>query len=137
MDSPKFPSTAKLVNELFRVYRHPEGREYTHKEVEEGITKAAGKKLIDGSYLSKLRTGVLQKPSIIAVEALCHFFPIEPDYFFPRITALRRKQAVTEEQDRLYVLLRKTRANPHIHQLREHLSALLDALGALENKQEE
>ena len=87
----KAPATtlAELVSELFKLHRHPEGREYTHKEVEEGITRAAGRKLIDASYLSKLRNGMIKKPSIVAIEALCYFFPVDVIYFFPDIAKLR------------------------------------------------
>ena len=108
----KHPEIADLVNALFKTYRHPEGREYTHKEVDEGITRQAGKKLIDASYLSKLRTGTLQKPSITAVEALCHFFPVEPEYFFPSIVALRRRQSQGRDADQLQIALRSTDMDP-------------------------
>jgi len=109
---------ANLVNNLFSTYRHPDGREYTHKEVEAGITRRAGKKLIDASYLSKLRTGTLQKPSILAVEALCHFFPVDVDYFFPSITALRNNQNERGDGDRQQVLARN-------RLLRQHVEAMM------------
>ena len=114
-------SMANLVNNLFSTYRHPDGREYTHKEVEAGITRRAGKKLIDASYLSKLRTGTLQKPSILAVEALCHFFPVDVDYFFPSITALRNTQNERGDADRQQVLARNRR-------LRQHVEAMMKML---------
>ena len=114
-------SMANLVNNLFSTYRHPEGREYTHKEVEAGITRRAGKKLIDASYLSKLRTGTLQKPSILAVEALCHFFPVDVDYFFPSITALRKNQTERGDGARQQVLARNRR-------LRQHVEAMMKML---------
>jgi hypothetical protein len=114
-------SIANLVNDLFNTYRHPEGREYTHKEVEAGITRRAGKKLIDASYLSKLRTGTLQKPSILAVEALCHFFPVDVDYFFPSITALRKSQTERGDVERQQVLARN-------RLLRQHVEAMMKML---------
>ena len=114
-------SIADLVNDLFSTYRHSDGREYTHKEVEAGITRRAGKKLIDASYLSKLRTGTLQKPSILAVEALCHFFPVDVDYFFPSITALRKSQNERGDVDRQQVLARN-------RQLRQHVEAMMKML---------
>lgn len=121
------PSMPELVNELFKRYRHPSGREYTHKEVEEGITEAAGKKLIDASYLSKLRTGALKHPGMTAVQALCHFFPVSPDYFFPDVTAYRqRQQARSEGTTPLKAALRWTGADPDL--LREQLASLLKAL---------
>ena len=114
-------SMANLVNNLFSTYRHPDGREYTHKEVEAGITRRAGKKLIDASYLSKLRTGTLQKPSILAVEALCHFFPVDVEYFFTSITALRNNQNERGDGDRQQVLARNRR-------LRQHVEAMMKML---------
>ena len=121
MSSDTDSSMADLVNELFNTYRHPEGREYTHKEVEYGITRTAGKKLIDASYLSKLRTGALQKPSILAVEALCHFFPVDVDYFFPSITALRKNQNERGDGGRQQVLARN-------RLLRQHVEAMMKML---------
>ena len=114
-------SMANLENNLFSTYRHPDGREYTHKEVEAGITRRAGKKLIDASYLSKLRTGTLQKPSILAVEALCHFLPVDVDYLFPSITALRNNQNERGDGDRQQVLARNRR-------LRQHVEAMMKML---------
>ena len=121
MASTTDSSIANLVNDLFSTYRHSDGREYTHKEVEAGITRRAGKKLIDASYLSKLRTGTLQKPSILAVEALCHFFPVDVDYFFPSITALRNNQNERGDGDRQQVLARN-------RLLRQHVEAMMKVL---------
>ena len=115
-------SIANLVNNLFDTYRHPEGREYTHKEVEAGITRRAGKKLIDASYLSKLRTGTLQKPSILAVEALCHFFPVDVDYFFPSITARRKSQNERGDVDRQQVLARNRLMRQHVEAIMKMLN---------------
>jgi transcriptional regulator with XRE-family HTH domain len=129
------PDIAVLVNHLFRDYRHPDGREYTHKEVEEGITKAAGRKLIDASYLSKLRTGMLKKPSILAVEALCHFFPVDVSYFFPSVAALRRRQEQEMRQDMLPIALRASGADPVT--LKTQLTAILRGLSSLETESQE
>ncbi len=106
----EYATLTEQVNDLFERYRHPSGREYTHVEVEEAITKAAGKKLIDSSYLSKIRTNQIKKPSILAVEALCHFFPVETDYFFPSVVALRARQA--EKPEGLAQALRRSGADP-------------------------
>lgn len=117
-----YPSLSELVNELFRRHRHPDGREYTHKEVEEGIIKIAGKKLIDASYISKIRTNQVKKPSILAVEALCHFFPVDTDYFFPSIVALRSRQKPAG----LGSALRRSGADPVT--LKAQLKAILRGL---------
>jgi len=121
------PSTtmAELVTELFKLYRHPEGREYTHKEVEEGITQAAGRKLIDASYLSKLRTGMIKKPSILAIEALCYFFPVDVNYFFPDIVKRRGRQTASPE-NQLVSALQKRGGDPVA--LRKQLQTIIRLL---------
>ena len=107
---PEYSTLSEQVNDLFERYRHPTGREYTHVEVEEGIAKAAGKKLITSSYISKIRTNQIIKPSILSIEALCHFFPVETDYFFPRVVALRARQA--DKPQGLAEALRRSGADP-------------------------
>lgn len=128
--APSYPKLSQLVNDLFERYRHPTGREYTHKEVEQGITKTAGKKLISSSYISKIRTGYTKKPSIEAVEALCHFFPVETDYFFPRVVALRSRQA--EKPIGLAQALRRSGADPVT--LKAQLQAIVRGLEEDENE---
>ena len=122
--APSYPKLSQLVNDLFERYRHPTGREYTHKEVEQGITKTASKKLITSSYISKIRTNQIKKPSILAVEALCHFFPVETDYFFPSVVALRSRQA--EKPAGLAQALRRSGADPVT--LKAQLQAILHGL---------
>ncbi len=120
------PTTmAELVNELFKLHRHPEGREYTHKEVEAGITEVAGRKIIDSSYLSKLRTGTIKRPSTLAIEALCYFFPVDVNYFFPDIVELQRHQ--TKHPENLFVNGVPEHGRDPVA-LRKHLQALLRLL---------
>ena len=126
----RYPTLPELVNDLFRRYRHPDGREYTHKEVEEGIRNTAGKKLIDASYISKIRTNQVKKPSILAVEALCHFFPVNTDFFFPSVVALRSRQA--EKPAGLVQALRRSGADPVT--LKAQLQAILRGLEEDENE---
>lgn len=121
------PSTtiAELVSELFKLHRHPDGREYTHKEVEAGITQAAGRKMIDASYLSKLRTGMIKKPSIGAIEALCYFFPVDVNYFFPEIVKLRSYPSASPE-NQIISALRKRGGDPVA--LRKQLQTMIRLL---------
>ena len=63
----------------------------------------------------------MQKPSILAVEALCHFFPVDVDYFFPSITALRKNQTERGDGDRQQVLARN-------RLLRQHVEAMMKML---------
>lgn len=132
-DADKSQKVAGLINELFRRYRHPIGREFTNREVVEGIEKVVGRRLIEVSYLSKLRAGVVKTPGITTIEALCSFFPVEPEYFFPEITALRQQQGQPGgQQVAFYRALQSSGVDPHV--LREQLKRLLDALGQLEEQ---
>lgn len=116
---------AELVNELFNLHRHPDGREYTHKEVEAGITRAAGRKLIDASYLSKLRTGRIKNPSAGAIEALCYFFPVEVNYFFPDLTNFHNQSAGNLANE-VILALRKRGGDPVA--LRKQLQTMIKLL---------
>jgi len=116
---------AELVNELFKLYRHPEGREYTHKEVEVGITEVAGRKIIDASYLSKLRTGLIKRPSTLAVEALCYFFPVDVNYFFPNI-ANRQPRQTKHGENQFADAVQKHGGDPVA--MRKHLQTLIRLL---------
>lgn len=121
------PSTtmAELVTELFNLHRHPDGREYTHKEVEAGITRAAGRKLIDASYLSKLRTGTIKNPSAGAIEALCYFFPVEVNYFFPDLANFHNQSAGSLANE-VILALRKRGGDPVA--LRKQLQTMIKLL---------
>ena len=116
---------AELVNELFKLHRHPEGREYTHKEVEAGIIRAAGRKLIDASYLSKLRTGRIKNPSAGAIEALCYFFPVEVNYFFPDLAKFHH-QSTRKLGNQVVLALRKRGGDPVA--LRKQLQTMVKLL---------
>jgi transcriptional regulator with XRE-family HTH domain len=117
----ELPSLDHLVRELFRRYRHPDGREYTQKEVEESIAKAVGKRLIDASTISKMQSGALRNPGLDKIEALCYFFPVEIDYFFPGVVAFRQRQ--NPQQSRVHAFLRSAGTDPDL--LREQLEGLL------------
>lgn len=121
-DSPEATSqetghvAARVLNQLFRSHLHPqEPREYTHKEIEEGIAKKYGRKIIDASYISKLRNGHIQSPSLAAIEAICVHFDVDPLIFFPRLADLReQKKPQSGEEHRILVAFRKLESSPQL-----------------------
>lgn len=128
-ENDKARTIALLINDLFRKHRHPNGHEYSNREVIEGIEQATGRRMIEASYLSKLRAGTVKTPGITTIEALCSFFPVDPDYFFPELAALRQRQSHGTRAK-----LRSSGADPQL--LKEQLEALLQSLNAL-NKEED
>lgn len=110
-------TVAELVDELFWTHRRPDGREYTYDEVS---TALGGK--IDPGYLSKLRRGKIKNPGREALLALCRFFKVRPDYFFPEIVAPYDEQ---QPEDPMQVALRSTKLRPAV---RKKIEELLQAL---------
>ena len=127
---PDPPNIANLLNELFVTHRHPSGREFTNREVVEGITGVAGQKLIDESTISRMRTGIMKKPSMDAVEALCMFFPVEPAFFYPRLAALKNRQSGRSPAEQVKVALRSTSIDRSVQ---EHVAGIIQALTAHED----
>jgi transcriptional regulator with XRE-family HTH domain len=108
---------ARVLNQLFRTRLHEDGREYTHKEVEKGIAQIYGRKMLDASYISKLRNGHIQSPSIAAIEAICVFFEADPLSFFPRLSKIKREDR--SEYRKTVVAFRR-----HFNDLLEELDRL-------------
>jgi transcriptional regulator with XRE-family HTH domain len=73
-------TVAELIDALFRSHRKPDGREYTYREVSEALE---GK--LTPSHIGKLRSGVIEDPKRETLLALCQFFSVPPDYFFPEL----------------------------------------------------
>src|SRR5690349_5222471 len=95
-------TVAELVDDLFHTHRKPDGREYTHKEVSLALGGA-----VEPSHLSKLRTGKIPNPGRETLLALCHFFQVQPSYFFPELDALAQQARQSAGQpDLLRVALR-------------------------------
>lgn len=122
---------ARVLNGLFAANLHPiEHREYTHKEVERGIERIYKRKVIDASYISKLRNGHIQSPSVAAIEAICEFFDVNPLIFFPRRAARLGQETLRTGQDhRLLVAFRRLQSTPQLFQhFSDFVEDLADAL---------
>lgn len=75
---PSQPTFAQLLKHLMNQPLHPEGRPYT-------ITEAAHALPGNASYqhLWRLLQGKIEEPTWPTIEALCRFFRVRPEYFFP------------------------------------------------------
>ena len=71
---------ATLVDHLFRTRLHPDGREYTHREV-----AAALDQRLTPSHLGKLRSGQIDNPKRDTIILLCQFFQVPASFFFPEL----------------------------------------------------
>ena len=67
-------SLADLLNYLFEVIQHPDGRPYTELEV-------ARVSSVSFSTINHIRTGRSANPSITTIKGLCRFFDIPLSYF--------------------------------------------------------
>ena len=74
------PTVAELVNHLFEVFQHSDGRPYTLAEVGTTLRGKNGP-----SHLSQIRSGGIKNPTRETLLALCLFFNISPLYFFPEL----------------------------------------------------
>lgn len=76
------PTIAQLVERLFKVYRDPQGNEYTVRYVALAADGDVGP-----TTIHNLRTGVIPdpNPSHRTMQALSLFFGVEPNYFFPEL----------------------------------------------------
>ena len=83
-------TTSELIDDLFRIYRKPNGKEYSHVEV---CTALGG--AIEPSHLGNLRNGTIKNPKRDTLLALCRFFEVQPTYFFPEL----RDRADGQEPD--------------------------------------
>lgn len=72
----KTPHFADLLNHLFATRVSPRGKPYTLKEVCEGTEG-----FFSIAYLSLLRRGGIERPSIDRIRRLADFFGVEPSYF--------------------------------------------------------
>ena len=114
-------SVAELVNDLFRTYRKPNGSEFSNSEVSRATNHA-----VSPSLLSKLRRGEVPNPGRNALLALCQFFGVQPNYFFPEIDLPRNPEGgSTEEPVAFTAALRATNLDPEVKQ---KLAELLFAL---------
>jgi transcriptional regulator with XRE-family HTH domain len=81
---------------------------------------------VSPSLLSKLRRGEVPNPGRNALLALCQFFGVQPNYFFPEIDLPRNPEGgSTEEPVAFTAALRATNLDPEVKQ---KLAELLFAL---------
>lgn len=71
---------AERLNRLFDAVRGPDGRPYTNDAVIAAIQVAGGATISRG-YLSELRSGKKDNPTLRAIVALAAFFGVDPAYF--------------------------------------------------------
>jgi hypothetical protein len=73
---------AVLLNDLFRTYQHPLGREFTNREVSRAIDSDGSIGLTAG-FIHQLREGrrVAEASVHNSLLVLCVFFEVEPSYF--------------------------------------------------------
>jgi transcriptional regulator with XRE-family HTH domain len=72
---------AQRLDALFKQFMHPDGREYTYEEVQNGTGKA-----VTAGYIWRLRTGKATNPGYWVIKALGDFFGVAPNYFFENET---------------------------------------------------
>jgi transcriptional regulator with XRE-family HTH domain len=114
-------SVAELVDNLFRTYKRPDGREYTHKEVSVALGG-----LVEPSHLSKLRNGKITNPGRDTLLLLCRFFKVSPVYFFPELDLPASSDGqVAQQQQSLSAVLRSVGLSP---QVQEKIEELIRAL---------
>lgn len=74
------PTLADLLNHLFKLRRHPSGREYSLREV-----AAAARGQVGRETIHAIRNGTNKNPTRSTLLALCLFFEVPPSYFFPEV----------------------------------------------------
>lgn len=79
IDVGRANSFAAQLNRIFDTIYPPGRGPYTNQEVIEW-TRRGGARL-SAPYLSQLRTGDRQRPSLYTIELIAEFFGIEPEYF--------------------------------------------------------
>lgn len=68
---------AQRLDNLFKHFTHPDGREFSYEEVQNGTGKA-----VTAAYIWRLRTGKATNPGYWVIKALSDFFGVDPSYFF-------------------------------------------------------
>jgi len=79
------PTTAELLDALFRARLRPDGTEYSYLEVARTIKAQSGRS-IDPSYIGRIRSGDVKNPGREALMLLCRFFEVPSAYFFPELS---------------------------------------------------
>lgn len=71
---------AGLINHLFDVRRHTDGRQYSNREVGLALQRSN-----PGAHIAKLRNGRIKNPTRETLLVLCRVFHVAPSYFFPEL----------------------------------------------------
>lgn len=77
---PQVQRVADLINHLFDVRRHADGRPYTNREVGAALHRAN-----PGAHIAKLRNGRIRNPTRETLLVVCRVFRVAPAYFFPEL----------------------------------------------------
>jgi transcriptional regulator with XRE-family HTH domain len=113
-------SVAELVDNLFKIYRHPNGHEYSYQEIANALNGE-----LDPSYIAKVRKGVIKNPGRDALKLLCQFFQVPPTYFFPDLESLDGAERQPDEREAIRMALRSAglsvEAQAHVEGLIEML----------------
>jgi transcriptional regulator with XRE-family HTH domain len=117
-------TTAELIDDLFRIHRKANGKEYSHIEVCVALGGA-----IEPSHLGKLRNGTIKNPKRDTLLAICRFFKIQPTYFFPELRSPGAPEGQEEQlDDPISALMRMINLAPEVKKkLEEFLRALQQA----------
>lgn len=87
---------AERLDELFKTVLHPEAREYTYKEVEEG-TETLGYR-VSATYIWKLRRGEQSKPNWLVLRVLAQFFKVSITFFYDEEKAENKNSPVQDSK---------------------------------------
>lgn len=74
------PTFADLLHALMRRRLHASGRPYTVREVSRALPGSASYQ-----HVANLLSGQIKEPTRPTMQALCRFFRVSPEYFFPAL----------------------------------------------------
>jgi transcriptional regulator with XRE-family HTH domain len=124
---------ADLVNDLFRIHRRPDGREYSASEI---ARKLNGQ--LDVSTITALRTGKVTNPTRNTLLLLCQCFNVPPSYFFPELAEPAVDDVPQVEQpESLRIALRSSGLTPEDQKYVAGLIAILQRRHKTESESEE
>ena len=127
-------SFTSRLNYLFETRRDADGEPFTNNAVLAGISDA-GEGTISRGYLSELRNGIKDNPTIKHVEALANFFGVDPSYFITEEG--RARERLAEAMQSFGVRDLALRAEGVSSQSLNAVADILDRLGELERRERE
>ena len=108
---PERRSIADRLDHLFKTFRRPDGREYSHREVERELATRYDLQL-SHAYIGDLRVGRHDNPTVKALKALGTFFGVPVEYFTQDDVAHK-----VDQELQLAVALRELRNNGDLQTL--------------------